>query len=82
MKIRVYNEEPVEDKEREFILKLEKVGNAVNLILVNEKGAEISKGILLQITSEMKLHRYSYINDKLGLPLDENERLTLTELPD
>ena len=82
MKVNVFNEAAVEVKEQEFFLKLVQRGKAVNLILVDENGKPVENAILLQIKPNMQLYRYACINKRLGLPLDDRDRLSLSESAD
>ena len=83
MKVSIYKEVPKVKKEQEFFLKLIKVGEAVNLVLVDKEGEEILGAILLQIKKDMTLYRYTYIEDSLGLPLEESMgKLKLGDYPD
>ena len=83
MKVSIYKEVPGVKKEQEFFLKLVKAGEAVNLVLVDKKGEELLGGILLQIKKDMTLYRYTYIEDNLGLPLEEGlGKLKLGDSPD
>ncbi len=75
MIIRVYEDGVTENKEQEFFLKLVQRGEAVNLMLVDKKGKQIENTILLQIKPNMTLYRYTCINNRLELPLDERNRL-------
>ena len=77
MKVRVYNEKPVEDKVHEFIVRLVQLKEGVKIVLVHEDGTEVTAGSLFKITCEMKLLRYGSLNDELGLPLDGSRRLEL-----
>ena len=71
--------EPIEDKEPEFLMKLEQGNNYVELILVKPDGTKVQNGILLRITKDMKLYRFGSINNNLGLPLDANSQLEIDD---
>ena len=79
MKVRVFDEKPIEDRKREFFLRLVQSGKSVDIVLVDPDGIKVQGGMLLRIKHDMKLFRYRGVNDTLGLPLDEKGSLKLTE---
>lgn len=80
MIVKVFENKVTKDREQEFFLKMKEVDSGVEIVLVNERGGEISAGTLLRINSDMTLYRYEYINSDLGLPLDDKNRLKLGEM--
>ena len=65
MKISVYEEGPVKDKEQEFLLKLEKADDCIYLKLVDEKGGFCRSGFYFKNQSrydtyKMLKHRYIF----------------------
>ncbi len=79
MTVSIYEKVPTEKKEPEFLLQLKQSGSSVYLIMVDSDGKEIPSGWLLRITKDMRLERIDYINNQLGLPLDEKRQLKLVK---
>ena len=77
MKVNIYEEKPIVEKEREFLLNLVQDKENVELILVNPDGTKAENGILLVITKEMRLDRFGSIDSDLGLPLNKDGQLKL-----
>ncbi len=82
MKISVYEERPVKDKEQEFLLKLEKTGDYIYLKLVKKEEVFVDRGSILRINPDMTLTRCSNIDTSLGLPLNDEEQLHITGVDD
>lgn len=77
MKVVVYN--PKEPKDPVVRLALEDAGgeDGVSLIAMDENGIPVPGGRILRITSAGIVRRYSYINQKLGLQLDYEDRIVV-----
>lgn len=73
MKIQVFKEQ---EREPVLNLRLQNSGtNGVELVIIDEYGDE--DDTILEITSEGKLVRWGYIDDKHGLSLDESGRIEI-----
>ena len=75
MKVSIYEDAPVKDKELEFKLKLFVLNDYVIVSLADEKGERVDSSSLVSFNKNMKLSRCSGINSKLGLPLDKYNKL-------
>ncbi len=82
MKISIYEDVLVEDKELEFKLKLFKVGSLIVVGLADEKGERINNTSLVAFDKTMIVSRCSGINSRQGLPLDDKHRLKVEVSPD
>ncbi len=75
MKFEIYNEK--NEEEKKVYLKLEKVGDTIHIIAVDELGDEYECGNLLHINSNGVIIRCTAIDPNLGFKLDENGRIKI-----
>ncbi len=79
MKVSIYEDVPVEDKKREFKLKLFKIGNYIHVALADEKGNRIFGSSLVSFSRNMEVNRCTSIDKSLNLPLNDNKQLETEE---
>lgn len=77
MKVSIYKEVPVENKEQEFLLQLQQCGEYIYLQLVGEDGENVSQGSIIRINPDMTITRCSGMNTRLGLTLNHNRQLCM-----
>ncbi len=82
MKIKIYEEAVVEDKELTFELKLFKVGSLIVVGLADEKGQRINNTSLVAFNKDMIMSRCATVSDSQGLPLDDMSRLEVENVSD
>lgn len=72
MRVEVYNEsEPKPEPEKVLRLRLISEYGSVRLVAVDEAGATVSSGNLLQFRSDGGVTRFPGVNPGLGLKLDD-----------
>ncbi|KKL66732.1 hypothetical protein LCGC14_2142060 [marine sediment metagenome] len=83
MKVSIYEEKPVEQKEQELFLKLVKQeGLDIFLVLVDSNGEYIDACNLLRIHPNLEISRCRSINKRIGLPLTLDGQLKIKGIPD
>ena len=75
MKISIYEESA--KAEKEYRLRLFRIGDGIVVALVDENGEKIDSSSLVSITSDMELVRCCNINSFLGLPLISGSKLKM-----
>jgi len=79
MKVSIYKNVPVKDKELEFKLKLFKIGYRILVALADEKGNRIQGSSLVVFDENMRVGRCICIDESLNLPLNDNKQLESKE---
>lgn len=71
--LKVYKKK--KEKEEDIYLKLIQSVNEVALVVVNRHGEKHPAGTILYISKERGLHLCSDLDDQIGLPLDNANRI-------
>ena len=82
MKVKIFEEVPVEDKGPTFELKLFKVGSLIVVGLADAMGQRINSTSLVAFDENMIVSRCANVSGSQGLPLDDRSRLMAENVSD
>ena len=80
MKVSIYRE--TVKAEKEYKLKLFRIGTRIAVALADENGQRINSSSLVSITDDMEIVRCGNINASLGIPLVSHSRLKIVGVDD
>jgi hypothetical protein len=78
MKLKVFNEQPREEKEPEVTLRLESTPHGdVVVLAVDSEGNRVNGGSLLAFKADGTILRPAFVNPKLPFKLDDMRRIQI-----